>query len=122
MTPMTFAPAELIIRAGDDADNLFFLTKGEVNVTVTLPSGYHKRLATLSPGMAFGEIALINRSTRTANVSSIHEVVCYALSVADYDRLEQNRPNVKVRLLENLARSVMDKLRKANAEITMLSK
>jgi hypothetical protein len=41
---------------------------GEVSVRVDLPNGQIKRLSTLSPGMAFGEIAVINRSVRSADV------------------------------------------------------
>jgi glutaminase len=54
---------EKIVSAGDPATSLFFLRSGAVHVT--LPDGV--RLATLTAGMAFGEMALIEPQ-RSANV------------------------------------------------------
>src|SRR5690242_7324690 len=51
----TYRAGEKIIAAGDAATSLFFLRSGAVHVT--LPGGI--RLATLTAGMAFGEMALL---------------------------------------------------------------
>jgi len=58
----------LIVRRGDAADALFLLASGEVSVVLPLPGGGHKRLSTLSAGMAFGEGALLGSGQRTADV------------------------------------------------------
>ncbi len=57
-----YQPGEVIINAGDEAREMFFLSRGRVSVIVTLAGGAEKRLATFSPGMAFGEMALIDRA------------------------------------------------------------
>ena len=51
----TYQASEKIIAAGDPATSLFFLRSGVVHVT--LPDGI--RLATLTAGMPFGEMALL---------------------------------------------------------------
>ena len=59
----TYQTGEKIITAGDPATSLFFLRSGAVHVT--LPDGV--RLATLTAGMAFGEMALLE-PIRSADV------------------------------------------------------
>ncbi len=117
---MTFKSGDLIINKGEDADSLFFLAKGKVSVTISLPGGNVKRLTTFSPGMAFGEMAIIERSTRSADVQADTDVHCYALSVDSFDKLDQTNVNLKTTLLVNLARNLSERLRKANQEISAL--
>src|SRR5207248_385459 len=64
----TYKKGEPIIIAGAPATELFLLTSGRVNVVVALPSGAKRRLATFSAGMVFGEMAVIDRSPRSANI------------------------------------------------------
>src|ERR1700704_1433929 len=54
----TYQQGERIVSTGDPASSLFFLRSGVVHVT--LPDGI--RLATLTAGMAFGEMALLETS------------------------------------------------------------
>jgi glutaminase len=63
-----YAARQLVVRPGETADSLFLLVRGEVSVLVESGSQM-RRLATLSPGMGFGEVALYgSASTRTAFV------------------------------------------------------
>src|SRR5262249_54312148 len=60
LTAHRFATGEMIIREGDSGDRLFFLTKGTASIQVALGDGRKRRLATISPGLAFGEMAIID--------------------------------------------------------------
>jgi glutaminase len=111
---------ETIIRVGDEARNLFFLARGAVSVLITLPSGARKRLATFSPGMAFGEMAVIDGAPRSAMVRADTEVECDLLAVEDLVRLAQSHPAIKIKLLENLNLGLCRKLRKANRDVSVL--
>jgi glutaminase len=86
-----------------------------------LPGGRRKRLATLSPGMAFGELAVVNRGPRTADVRADTAVECYALSTAAFDRLSETHPATKITILENLLRSVSQLLVQLDEELAALS-
>ncbi len=111
-----WAPGETIIEVGADAADLFLLESGRVSVLVG--SGPNRRrLANFSPGMVFGEMALIDRSPRSATIVADTEVRCLLLSSGDFEQLGAEHPAVKIRLLENLARGLSRKLRKANVEL-----
>ena len=53
---------------GDDGDTLFFLLSGAVKVQVQLDGGRIHRLSTVGPGVAFGELAMLDQSRRSADV------------------------------------------------------
>lgn len=118
---LQIAPGELILRKGDPADGLYLLLGGQVSVTVTLPSGQLKRLSTLSAGMAFGELAVVDRGTRGADVSADTAVECALLSLESFDLLDAKYPAIKMRLLENLLRQLARTVGRLNQEVRALS-
>jgi len=115
----SFQRGEVIIQVGDEADELFFLARGTVSVVIEFPSGGRKRLATFSPGMVFGEMAVIDRAPRSALIIADSKVECDILTRADLDLLGKLHPNIKIKLLENLCIGLCRKLRKANRELTV---
>ena len=117
-----FASGELIIRKGDPADGLYLLTSGQVSVMLALPNGQIKRLSTLSAGMAFGELAVIDSSAaRNADVRADSSVECALLSVSRFDALGETHPAVKMRILENLLRQLSRTVTRLNQEVSALS-
>jgi len=116
-----FAPGELITRRGEPADRLYLLVRGEVSVVVELANGVPVRLSTLSPGMAFGELAVVERGVRSADVRADGDVECWALSVDAFDALGETDPRLKMKLLENLLANVSQMLVHANREIAALT-
>ena len=114
-----FARGKVIVEFGAPAGELFFLARGCASVTVPLSGGTQKRLATFSPGMAFGEMAMLDRAPRSAAVTADTEVECDLLKLEDFDRLGESHPHIKIVLLRNLALGLSQKLRKANREISV---
>lgn len=115
----TYAKEDAIIRAGDEASELFMLSRGRVSVFVGSDSSSRRRLATFSPGMIFGEMSLIDRSPRSATIEADSTVQCRILTVAAFDQLGDEHPVIKIKLLENLSRGLSRKLRKANLELSV---
>jgi glutaminase len=114
------ARGEAIIRAGDDAREMFLLKRGRVSVMLPGAEGTARRLATFSPGMTFGEMALLDRAPRSAMIVADTAVECAVLTREDFDRLGTTHPGVKIKLLENLCLDLCGKLRKANRELQLL--
>ncbi len=76
---------------------------------------------TLGPGVAFGEMAVLDRMPRSTSAWAEVASTCHVLDKAEFDRLEQEHPGVATALLRNLARTLSGRLRRANAEIRLLS-
>ena len=80
-----YHPGECIIARTDDADSVFFLQRGMVSVK--LSDGV--RLATLVPGTAFGELALLG-GPRSADVFADNPVLCQRISLDKFNRFPRS--------------------------------
>jgi len=59
-------PGSVIFHEGDPGESLFILLSGRVQITLEI-EGKTKVLTEITPGMAFGEMAIIDQSPRSAN-------------------------------------------------------
>jgi glutaminase len=118
LEPVRFEAGEPIVRKGEPADRLYFLASGEVSVVTELPSGELKRLSTLSRGMSFGELAVVSRTPRSADVRADEPVTGWALPVAAFDRLGESHADVKLVLLENLLANVCQTVARLTHEVS----
>ena len=71
-----FAPGDVVVHEGDVGDEMYFLTKGQVEVLRGEPP---ERLAVLRPGSFFGELAILTDAPRAATVRALADVEFYAL-------------------------------------------
>jgi tRNA A-37 threonylcarbamoyl transferase component Bud32 len=74
----SFAPGELIVREGDKGDEAYMIVAGRCRAFRTV-DGVEETLATMEPGDAFGEMALILFEPRAASVVAIDEVTVTVL-------------------------------------------
>ncbi|OGT81368.1 MAG: glutaminase A [Gammaproteobacteria bacterium RIFCSPLOWO2_02_FULL_61_13] len=117
-----FAAGERVLEAGEKVDGrFFFVESGRVSILVPLHNGGHLRIASLGPGMTFGEMALLGQTIRSASVHSETEVRCRVLKVGDFNRISDQHPLLKITFLENLARDMADRLQGANKWIAALA-
>jgi glutaminase len=112
----TYQPGEKIIRAGEPATSLFFLRSGVVHVT--LSDGI--RLATLTAGMAFGEMALLE-THRSADVSADMSASAWEIPLRDFEAFREKNPKAGERIMRNLAQLLADRLITANARVNLLT-
>jgi glutaminase len=111
-----FLTGERIIGGGTASTSIFFLQSGMVSVK--LAAGV--RLATLVPGMAFGEMALVE-SHRSADVWADTAVECIELPLDRFQRFREIHPETGERIMRNLAGLLARRLGRANTRIDLLS-
>jgi glutaminase len=121
LTRIEYEPETPLFRQGDPSSHLYFLALGVVAVRLTTAAGPHRCVARLGPGSVLGEMSAIDRGTRSSDVWSQTHVVCYAMSVADYDRLSAEHPLIKIKMLEYLLGVLTHRLRSANDQIAALA-
>ncbi|MGH9594565.1 MAG: glutaminase, partial [Bryobacteraceae bacterium] len=117
-----FTQGEQILITGQENDaRIFFIESGQVSILVPIENGGHQRIASLGPGMNFGEMVLLGNTTRSASVYADTEVKCRILDAGDLDQLSDQTPQLKIILLENLARDIASNLRRATQLIAALA-
>jgi glutaminase len=108
---------EFLIHAADLPDTLYLLLSGTVEVRLPDESGAKgKRLDVFSPGMNFGEMGFLDGSPRSADVIALEPVVCRVIDRSLFQKMELERPQIKIRMLEQIARHLSSNLRRANTE------
>jgi energy-coupling factor transporter ATP-binding protein EcfA2 len=106
----TFAPGSVIVRQGEEADSLFIITAGEVEVVLRHPDGAEVIVNRHGVGEYFGEIALLHGGTRRATVRAGPEVATevMALDRETFERLmRESEPAQREFLREIDARLAM---------------
>ena len=122
MQSVDYPAGATIISAGQEQDDrVFFIREGEVSVVLSLADGSHQRLATLSSGMSFGEMAMLGKVARSASVHADTAVRSWTLSAEVLDELAVEHPEIKIAVLGNLSRDLAQKLRQANQLIGVLA-
>lgn len=64
-----------LITQGDHGQDVYFLLKGNVNVTVRENTGRVKHIVNLGPNTVIGELAILEKCKRTANVTAAEDII-----------------------------------------------
>jgi glutaminase len=116
------ARGDVVFREGDDADAIFFVLSGLVSVRLPLAeTGRDRRLATLGPGVAVGEMAFLDEGTRSADVVAERDSRLARLAISDLHRIGEHEPCATRTFAANLARNLSGRLRRANEQVRMLA-
>jgi CRP/FNR family cyclic AMP-dependent transcriptional regulator len=99
----TFAAGETLAEEGEAGRTFIVIEKGQVTVAV-----HGREVARLGPGDAFGEMALIDKSARSATVKADTEVHGYQLPVWSFRPFVESHPEMAWALLEALAQRVRE--------------
>ncbi len=94
---------EIVLQKGGTGDGLLFVLTGQLQVVDVTEDGRAIGLRMLAPGDFFGEIAVINGSTRSASVLAITEVLVGFLPRATALHLFSHSPSVANLMLRHLA-------------------
>ncbi len=108
-----FSPGETIMREGEEGSTFYLLKEGRVEVS-TLREGERVVLSTLSPSAIFGEVSLLTKSKRTADVIAMDEVEAMEFPNEVLEDILRKNPKVR-ELLQSVviarARKTIEKLR-----------
>ena len=120
--PLVFEKGEVIIREGAEAKLFFVVARGTVSVQIRVQgqNGRKKRVASIGPGLSFGEMALLDGGKRSADIVADEKVICYGLAVDQLVELAAEHPNIMITILRNLTRDFSERLRHANEAISAL--
>jgi MFS superfamily sulfate permease-like transporter len=112
MQPRNLATGERLFGEGDAGDGLYVLSAGSVSV-VSASRG--QRFASFSPGMSFGETALLDGQGRTADAVADVPSVVHLLSAQALAQLSRDDPALAAHVYRNLATHLSQRLRAAAA-------
>ncbi len=115
--PRTYPRETTVLREGDRGEALYLIQEGRVKVLLSAEKGREVIVSILAPGQCFGEMALVDSSTRCARVVTMTDCRFQVISGADYTRLLTSSPEIAIAMLRELA----GRLRSANRSIGSLA-
>jgi hypothetical protein len=90
----SFEPGRTLVVEGEPGDSMFIVVRGQLEVTTRGPQGDVK-LAELSSGDFFGEVALLHGRPRTATIKARTPAECLVLRRDDWQALVARFPRVR---------------------------
>jgi len=103
----TVPAGSMMIRKGETATDMFLIVSGRLRVF-----DGERVLAVLGPGATVGEMALVSREVRSANVVAEEDSVVLRLDFAAFERIRRRFPYTGAKLFRNLARVLAERLRR----------
>lgn len=91
LKPVLYTPGDYIFRKGEMGDQMYFISRGKVEIVSEDGSTV---FATLSDGSFFGEIALLFSSERTASVRAADYCDLYTLDKFTFDNVLAKFPEI----------------------------
>jgi ABC-type bacteriocin/lantibiotic exporter with double-glycine peptidase domain/CRP-like cAMP-binding protein len=101
--PVSYEFGNVIVGEGDDADAFYVLVSGTARVVKQAGTGEEVPLSLLRRGDSFGEMGLLDESTRVATVRASGPVQALRLDRGVFRALTHRRPEVRAQF-ERLAR------------------
>ena len=106
--------SEVLFEEGQPGDSLGVVVEGQLCVMKSGEDNVPHRIATLSAGSAFGEMALIDGGARSASVCANPEAKVLFLTRDNFSSLFQEYPMVASRILITIAQAMSLRLRQTN--------
>lgn len=107
-------PGTYLFREDDEADCMYFVLQGDVEVLKKAKSGAEARVAVLGPGDWFGEMAVIDVQRRSAAVMTVSPARLIKITSVDLDRLYRFDVKAYAIFVLNIARELSRRLRVAD--------
>lgn len=101
-----FGPDQVIFHHGDPGGLLYIISKGKVKISHSTLDGQEALLAILGTGDFFGELALLDDSTRSATAEAIEPTETLTLHREDFIRYLTNNPEFALHVLHTLAQHI----------------
>ena len=118
---VSFAAAAPLVRQGQSADGAYIIESGSAEVITALPGGGEAKVATLGPGSVLGEMALLERGTRSATVIASAPVQGYFVDRDAFRMLLAQRESAAFTIQNRITRSLCHRVREMNERIVASS-
>jgi len=113
----SFPKNTVVIHENDPADSLFIIESGKVKVYCSDKNGKEFIMNTQGEGDYFGELALLDDSSRSASVRTVEKSTFCIIYKDDFNRVLEEHPSIARKLIRNLSQRV----RKLTADVKSLA-
>ncbi len=104
---------EVLFLKGDEGDALYMVLSGQIRISTSGPGGRAVILNIIEPGDIFGEIALLDGMSRTADAVAIVRTELVMIARCDFVPLLEQEPSLSLHLLK----LICERLRRTSEQV-----
>lgn len=119
-TEGAFKKDEVVFPEESPGDKMYIIRQGSVKVFKKIKNN-ETTLAIVNPGEFFGEMALLDGGPRSAAAKAIEDVKSLVITTQNFDNLREKNPQVALRIMDVLVRTLSTRLRQANKNLEVIS-
>jgi len=116
-----YANGHDLFREGEVDQTIYLIGRGEVQIWKKSADKPRFLLARLSPGMMFGEMAVVEKRKRSASATAYGPVEVLSLSGASFAGLTSSRPALVSKVQVGLIQVLAHRLRKTSKDLLQLA-
>ena len=116
----SFQPNDVVIRVGEDNENLYLVLKGKLEVLQEV-DGVDSVVAVLEAGDSLGEVSIYDPGPASATVRAGSDSEVWLITRDSLDRLHAANPKVAYRLLSRITTCLAKRMRHMNDKLVDLA-
>ena len=109
-----FKFGKTIFKEDEPGNRLFIIADGEVRISRNVPGSGEEALAVLKPGACFGEMAVIDRSSRSTDAIANTDCTLLTITRSDFEMLLDFDRDLGYKVLWSTVRLLSSRLRVTN--------
>jgi CRP-like cAMP-binding protein len=109
-----------VFHEGDPGDAWYVVFGGEVEVLIRSAAGSPRRVATLGAGTCFGEMAILDSSSRSATVRTLDAVIAFRFPRIEFNELIASGNLAAYKLVYQMARVLVSRQRRTTQRLVAL--
>ena len=102
----SFPKNTIILSEGDNSDSLYLILEGKVKVFLNDENGKEAIINYQEAGEYFGELSLIDESTRSASIMTTDKCILAVITKQAFHQIMQDNPDIAIHLLKDLVQRV----------------
>ena len=111
---------EFLFVEGDRGTFMGFVVRGVLEIMKKTETGENIVIARLTKGSSIGEMALIDKSTRSATVMAKQPTTMVTLTEKGFELLTTNSPTLGVKVIQKIARLLSLNMRRTSSRLADL--
>lgn len=122
LTERRVAKGQAVFRRGEPGDAMYVSLQGQIGIWLLADDDKSedkraRRMVSFAPGVAFGEMGLLQGSARSADAIAEEDAVVLELSRANYERIAAENPALLSKLLTNVGVLLSSRVRALTDEL-----
>jgi CRP-like cAMP-binding protein len=109
---------EAAVRQGELGEEMYVIINGRADVVVQGPDGRRRLVHQLQRGDVFGEMGLVRRQQRTADIVAVEDLELLAVDQRFLERLQRRYPRIAATVFLNLTRILSDYVERTTDQLT----